>query len=91
MQQRGRRVLLAPCEWSARSSPTCACISSGHPLDLLPPTAAAGNLDLLKVSLPVKMFEPRSYLQKLTDPWVSCCRCCRHATCCWLQLAWRVL
>ncbi|PRW59937.1 Oxysterol-binding 9 [Chlorella sorokiniana] len=29
-----------------------------------------GNLDLLKVSLPVKMFEPRSYLQKLTDPWV---------------------
>lgn len=34
-----------------------------HPL---PP----GNLDLLKVSLPVKMFEPRSYLQKLADPWV---------------------
>ena len=40
-----------------------------HPLPapLLPP---AGNLDLLKVSLPVKMFEPRSYLQKLADPWV---------------------
>jgi hypothetical protein len=31
---------------------------------------AAGQLDLLKVSLPVKMFEPRSYLQKLADPWV---------------------
>eukprot|EP00887_Chlorella_sp_A99_P006233 scaffold3.g6233.t1 len=30
----------------------------------------AGNLDLLKVSLPVLMCEPRSYLQKLTDPWV---------------------
>ncbi|KAL4458310.1 hypothetical protein ABPG75_013175 [Micractinium tetrahymenae] len=30
----------------------------------------AGNLDLLKVSLPVRMFEPRSYLQKLADPWV---------------------
>lgn len=29
-----------------------------------------GQLDLLKVSLPVKMFEPRSYLQKLADPWV---------------------
>lgn len=29
-----------------------------------------GNLDLLKVSLPVRMFEPRSYLQKLADPWV---------------------
>lgn len=37
---------------------------------LPPPAAAAGNLDLLKVSLPVKMFEPRSYLQKLADPWV---------------------
>ena len=40
----------------------------------LPPAACppspAGNLDLLKVSLPVKMFEPRSYLQKLADPWV---------------------
>ena len=30
----------------------------------------AGNLDLLKVSLPVALFEPRSYLQKLADPWV---------------------
>ena len=29
-----------------------------------------GNFDLLKISLPVKLFEPRSYLQKLTDPWV---------------------
>ena len=29
-----------------------------------------GNLDLLKVSLPVKIFEPRSYLQKLCDPLV---------------------
>lgn len=29
-----------------------------------------GNLDLLKVSLPVRIFEPRSYLEKLADPWV---------------------
>lgn len=36
----------------------------------LPTAPSAGNLDLLKVSLPVKMFEPRSYLQKLADPWV---------------------
>lgn len=27
-----------------------------------------GKFDLLKVSLPVKIFEPRSYLQKLCDP-----------------------
>jgi hypothetical protein len=30
----------------------------------------SGNFDLLRMSLPVKLFEPRSYLQKLTDPWV---------------------
>ncbi len=29
-----------------------------------------GNFDLLKISLPVKLFEPRSYLEKLTDPWI---------------------
>lgn len=29
-----------------------------------------GNFDLLKISLPVKLFEPRSYLQKLADPWI---------------------
>jgi hypothetical protein len=29
-----------------------------------------GNFDLLKLSLPVAMFEPRSYLEKLADPWV---------------------
>ncbi len=29
-----------------------------------------GKLDLLKMSLPVKIFEPRSYLQKLCDPLV---------------------
>ena len=28
-----------------------------------------GNFDLLKVSFPVVLFEPRSFLQKLTDPW----------------------
>lgn len=28
-----------------------------------------GSLNLTAVSLPVKMFEPRSYLQKLTDTW----------------------
>jgi hypothetical protein len=28
------------------------------------------QFDLLKLSLPVKLFEPRSYLQKLADPWV---------------------
>ena len=29
-----------------------------------------GNLNLINVSLPVKMFEPRSYLQKLADAWL---------------------
>ena len=30
----------------------------------------SGSLDLVNVSLPVKMFEPRSYLEKLADVWV---------------------
>ncbi|KAI8464605.1 MAG: hypothetical protein J3K34DRAFT_371908, partial [Monoraphidium minutum] len=30
----------------------------------------AGNLNLVNTSFPVLMFEPRSYLQKLADPWV---------------------
>jgi len=30
----------------------------------------SGNFDLLKTSLPVKLFEARSYLQKLTDPFI---------------------
>lgn len=30
----------------------------------------SGHLNLVNVSLPVKMFEPRSYLEKLTDVWV---------------------
>ena len=30
----------------------------------------SGHLNLVNVSLPVKMFEPRSYLEKLTDNWV---------------------
>jgi hypothetical protein len=29
-----------------------------------------GNLNLLSLSMPVRMFEPRSYLQKLADVWV---------------------
>ena len=29
-----------------------------------------GNINLISISMPVKMFEPRSYLQKLTDVWV---------------------
>lgn len=29
-----------------------------------------GSLDLINVSLPVAMFEPRSYLEKLADVWV---------------------
>eukprot|EP00884_Botryococcus_braunii_P015711 jgi/Botrbrau1/2823/Bobra.0125s0032.1 len=29
-----------------------------------------GNINLINMSLPVKMFEPRSYLEKLTDVWV---------------------
>ena len=29
-----------------------------------------GNIDLVNFSVPVKMFEPRSYLQKLADVWV---------------------
>lgn len=30
----------------------------------------AGHLNLVNTSFPVLMFEPRSYLQKLADPWV---------------------
>lgn len=30
-----------------------------------------GRLNLINVSLPVKLFEPRSYLEKLADVWVS--------------------
>lgn len=30
----------------------------------------AGKLNLINVSLPVKIFEPRSYLEKLADVWV---------------------
>ncbi len=29
-----------------------------------------GHINLINMSLPVKMFEPRSYLEKLTDVWV---------------------
>ncbi|KAF5838590.1 hypothetical protein DUNSADRAFT_2574 [Dunaliella salina] len=29
----------------------------------------AGRVDLLSTPFPVKMFEPRSYLEKLADPW----------------------
>ena len=29
-----------------------------------------GNLNVMNLSLPVKMFEPRSYMQKLADVWV---------------------
>lgn len=29
-----------------------------------------GKMNLISVSMPVKMFEPRSYLEKLTDVWV---------------------
>jgi len=29
-----------------------------------------GSVNLIDISMPVKIFEPRSYLQKLTDPWV---------------------
>lgn len=29
-----------------------------------------GKVNLLNMSMPVKMFEPRSYLQKLADVWV---------------------
>lgn len=29
-----------------------------------------GNIDLVNLSVPVKMFEPRSYLEKLADVWV---------------------
>ena len=30
----------------------------------------SGNLNLINVSMPVKLFEPRSYLEKMTDVWV---------------------
>lgn len=29
-----------------------------------------GHIDLVNFSVPVKMFEPRSYLEKLADVWV---------------------
>jgi hypothetical protein len=29
----------------------------------------AGNLNLVNTSFPVDMFEPRSYLQKVSDTW----------------------
>ena len=29
-----------------------------------------GKVNLVNMSMPVKMFEPRSYLQKLADVWV---------------------
>ena len=29
-----------------------------------------GNINLVNMSMPVKMFEPRSYLEKLSDVWV---------------------
>ena len=29
-----------------------------------------GSFSLINLSVPVKMFEPRSYLQKLADVWV---------------------
>jgi len=30
----------------------------------------SGHLNLINVSMPVKLFEPRSYLEKMTDIWV---------------------
>lgn len=30
----------------------------------------SGHLNLINVSMPVKLFEPRSYLEKMTDVWV---------------------
>jgi len=48
-----------------------ACSAIVEVIKSLGKNLLAGNLDLLKVSLPVAMFEPRSYLQKLADPWVS--------------------
>ena len=30
----------------------------------------SGSFDLVNISLPVRMFEPRSYLEKLADVWV---------------------
>lgn len=29
-----------------------------------------GHINLVNLSMPVKMFEPRSYLEKLSDVWV---------------------
>ena len=80
----GLATRVPPC--AAPPACTRACIHScllraPPPPPSLPHTP--GNLDLLKVSLPVVLFEPRSYLQKLADPWVRCAalrravlRCC---------------
>eukprot|EP00878_Enallax_costatus_P010302 GHUV01010752.1.p1 GENE.GHUV01010752.1~~GHUV01010752.1.p1 ORF type:complete len:123 (+),score=29.15 GHUV01010752.1:232-600(+) len=41
----------------------------------------SGNLNLINISLPVVMFESRSYLQKLADPWVHPVHLERAAAC----------
>ena len=39
------------------------CVQAGKKL-------LTGHIDLVNFSVPVKMFEPRSYLEKLADVWV---------------------
>ena len=51
-----------------------------------------GHVNLVNQSMPVKMFEPRSYLQKLSDVWVhsgilSSAAACSDST---LRLKWVV-
>ncbi|KAK9833077.1 hypothetical protein WJX74_006386 [Apatococcus lobatus] len=40
-----------------------------------------GHINLINMSLPVKMFEPRSYLEKLTDVWVYPALLTKAASC----------
>ena len=65
-------VLHPSAAWQCLAATPSSQHSFTLPACLPAPTlrCPAGHLDLLKVSLPVKMFEPRSYLQKLADPWV---------------------
>ena len=62
------------CDTPARTptlpAPTRPASPSTHPARQLGRNLLLGNLNLLSLSMPVRMFESRSYLQKLTDVWV---------------------
>lgn len=62
---------------SAGTALDSLCLPTAHPRSVITDLVKqigrqllAGKLNLINVSLPVKIFEPRSYLEKLTDVWV---------------------